>query len=676
MASRRPRPALTKTRLKLLIGAFFLALCIPALLLVRQGFSQLELDAFRRHQVLAEELLAGIDGNLASALQLEETRAFGEYTFLVSGDPASSARRSVLSTFPVAASLPGLVGYFQVDANGELSTPLLPDAGIDARDYGIPEPELAARGALQDRIRKVLAENRLVRQDAAAPSTVAANAVEEIVVTAARVGDAEQPADSEQTLGQAVFDQLLSRNAAAEGAASAGRAASSSEARAEATAPLPAARSVVVDDAAVAGDRDQAQAFEEKETLASELNAPPAAKQESRARVSTFDNELDPFTLSRLDTGYYVIFRNAWRDGRRFVQGALIEPEAFLDAAILQPFRDARWAGRASLFVSYTGREVGFQAASANARFDPALLSARLSPPFADLELRFAAADLPLGPGRDLLIWVSVALLVVLTAGCLVLYRFSWGQTLLLKQQQDFVSAVSHELKTPLTSIRMYGEMLKSGWADDGRKKAYYDYILDESERLSRLIENVLQLARMTRAGPELTLGEHTVAQLIELTKRKVTTQLERAGFTLDVACDEALHDRRVAVDMDSFAQVVINLVDNAIKFAAEADNKTVELKVKAQDGQLLFALRDFGPGVPRAKMRKLFELFYRPENQLTRATRGTGIGLALVKQLTQAMQGQVDVRNREPGAEFVVALPELPAANAAVQRPDDHASL
>jgi len=72
--------------------------------------------------------------------------------------------------------------------------------------------------------------------------------------------------------------------------------------------------------------------------------------------------------------------------------------------------------------------------------------------------------------------------------------------------------------------------------------------------------------------------------------------------------------------------------------------------------------VRDFGPGVPRTKMRKLFELFYRPENELTRATRGTGIGLALVRQLVQAMHGQIDVRNRNPGAEFVIHLPEATA--------------
>src|SRR5205814_961221 len=94
------------------------------------------------------------------------------------------------------------------------------------------------------------------------------------------------------------------------------------------------------------------------------------------------------------------------------------------------------------------------------------------------------------------------------------MYRFAVGQLRHARQQQDFVSAVSHELKTPLTSIRMYGEMLKAGWADDAKKQTYYDYIHSESERLSRLIENVLQLARLTRGSQPLERKRATTAAL------------------------------------------------------------------------------------------------------------------------------------------------------------------
>jgi len=109
-----------------------------------------------------------------------------------------------------------------------------------------------------------------------------------------------------------------------------------------------------------------------------------------------------------------------------------------------------------------------------------------------------------------------------------------------------------------------------------------------------------------------------------------------------------------LTVDADAFAQIFINLVDNALKFSASAATKVVEIGSRREsDGGVLFTVRDFGPGVPKDQMKKIFELFYRPADELTRETVGTGIGLALVQQLATAMDARVDVRNREPGAEF-----------------------
>jgi len=238
------------------------------------------------------------------------------------------------------------------------------------------------------------------------------------------------------------------------------------------------------------------------------------------------------------------------------------------------------------------------------------------------------------------------------------MYRFAVGQMRLARQQQDFVSAVSHELKTPLTSIRMYGEMLKAGWADEAKRQTYYDYIHSESERLSRLIENVLQLARLTRNTQRFDLARATVAELLDLVRSKVTTQVERAGFDLKVR-DETPDGTALVVDADCFAQIFINLVDNALKFSAGATSKTVDIVARrGGDGNVLMTVRDYGPGVPKTQMKKIFELFYRAENELTRETVGTGIGLSLVRQLAAAMGARVDVRNCEPGAEFRLQFP------------------
>jgi signal transduction histidine kinase len=151
------------------------------------------------------------------------------------------------------------------------------------------------------------------------------------------------------------------------------------------------------------------------------------------------------------------------------------------------------------------------------------------------------------------------------------------------------------------------------------------------------------------------------VAELLDLVRSKVANRIEHAGFELRVNCDAGLGATKLDVDADSFVQIAINLVDNAVKFSADSGQRAVDLGMSRQPGgHVAFTVRDYGPGVPRRTMRRLFELFYRPDNELTRATAGTGIGLALVKQLAEAMRGKVDVKNRDPGAEFSVSFPPV----------------
>jgi signal transduction histidine kinase len=204
----------------------------------------------------------------------------------------------------------------------------------------------------------------------------------------------------------------------------------------------------------------------------------------------------------------------------------------------------------------------------------------------------------------------------------------------------------------------MYGEMLREGWATDEKKSLYYDYIFDESERLSRLIANVLQLARMTRNHLQVDTKPLAVAELLDGIRSTVSSQVERAGFELNMRCEPAAGQAIIQADPDGFARIFINLVDNAIKFSASAERKVIDIGAqRLRDGSVQFSVRDYGPGIPGDQMKKIFRLFYRSENELTRETVGTGIGLALVHQLARAMGGQVDVVNREPGAEFRVNI-------------------
>ena len=143
----------------------------------------------------------------------------------------------------------------------------------------------------------------------------------------------------------------------------------------------------------------------------------------------------------------------------------------------------------------------------------------------------------------------------------------------------------------------------------------------------------------MTRNDLHLDLRPVAVAELLDSVRSKVGSLIERAGFALMLSCESQVGEAVIEVDADAFLQILINLVDNAIKFSAKAEIKRIDISAHLERrGNLVLVVRDYGPGVPRDQMRKIFRLFFRSENELTRETVGTGIGLALVHQLALAM--------------------------------------
>lgn len=688
---------LDRKRLRLWLTLFFLALAVPTGILIHQAYSQLKWEAFHQHRMLAEELAARIDGRFIQLINDEEARSFTDYAFLVvAGDPSANfVQRSPLSAYPVASAIPGLIGYFQVDPQGTLSTPLLPQAGAGSRTYGIPADELEQRLALQDRIQQILGQNRLVKGDKATVAGGKASLPEAhrrrskqeelhaLNATAekhagepVRDETAVAPAE-EQGLAQAAFDRLNEAGGGREPkkkqqvVSRFGRVEDLKLDYSYQAEPAAAKQPQISSQSAALLDK---RGVRKERSALPEPQAPVRAEQpgaeariQSEIRIRTFESEIDPFEFSLLDSGHFVLFRQAWRDEQRYIQGALIEQQPFLQGMIKSAFGETALSNMSDLIVAHQGNVFSAFTGQASQRYVSSaeelsgalLYQARLSAPLSDLELIFSITRLPLGPGDTVITWIASILTVVLCGGFYLMYRLGVGQIDLTRQQQDFVSAVSHELKTPLTSIRMYGEMLREGWASEEKKKIYYDYIYDESERLSRLISNVLQLARMTRNDLRVDLKPMTVAELMDGIRSKVSSQIERAGFELNLNCeDEAAV---IQVDADNFIQIIINLVDNAIKFSDKAEMKVIDIACHLRhDGTVLFTIRDYGPGVPRDQVKKIFKLFYRSENELTRETVGTGIGLALVHQLALTMDGQVDVVNRDPGAEFRMSFSAL----------------
>jgi signal transduction histidine kinase len=702
-----------RRRLRVLLVLLFVALVVPTAAVIWQAHGRLKWEAFHQFRSQAEELTQRVDNELAERIAGAEAQRFADYSFInVGGDPAAGVlQRSPLSAYPVEQQMPGLIGYFQVDAEGVFTTPLLPAAGADPAAVGIGAEEYRARLALTREIRGILIDNRLVGERTV--STVAADRIAEPETPLLETEEGAQPVaeykeldedrerydvaarqGAEATFSQQAFDQLSIAAPREQQPAREGTLSDAPQAGADGrTNVYGKVRDLQLDDAlnrksevleasaespwgeaaAEAAQTLSAKRSRRLEKAALPESAPPLLGEASNEpasagdlRITTFESEVDPFEFRLLDSGHFVLFRKVWREGERFIQGALIEQSAFLGEAIEMPFRATALSGMSDLAVGYRDDVIALLPGGGQERYSDAsgmvgalLYRSRLSAPIDAFEVIFSIRRLPSGPGAAVLGWTTLLLAVVFLGGFLAMYRLGMGQIRLARQQQDFVSAVSHELKTPLTSIRMYGEMLREGWADDTRRHQYYEYIHDESERLTRLIENVLRLSSITRNGPRFDLRPSTAGELIDQVESKIASQVERAGFELSFSIDEETRRAEMLIDEDCFVQILINLVDNAIKFSKKAGTRRIDVGAAIVGRQQLrFSVRDYGPGVPRDQMKKIFRLFYRTESELTRETVGTGIGLSIVHQLATAMSGKVDVVNRDPGAEFRVSFP------------------
>jgi signal transduction histidine kinase len=282
--------------------------------------------------------------------------------------------------------------------------------------------------------------------------------------------------------------------------------------------------------------------------------------------------------------------------------------------------------------------------------------------PFTALAATATLSKLPL-EGRDPQSWVlllSLLLGVVGLVGFGALYRMVSVVVHFAERRNNFVAAVSHELKTPLTAIRMYGEILREGMVpSEEKRQEYYGTITAESERLSRLIDNVLELSRLEKGTRSVNPTVGSIGPVLEEVARILRPHARNSGFELEVVSDPDLP--AATFDRDALQQVLINLVDNALKFAKNADDKVVTIACERVGDELMLRVRDRGPGVPLVQVGRVFQPFFRGERELTRRTKGTGIGLALVKGLVEQMGGRVLARNH-PGGGFEVSIALVPA--------------
>jgi signal transduction histidine kinase len=250
---------------------------------------------------------------------------------------------------------------------------------------------------------------------------------------------------------------------------------------------------------------------------------------------------------------------------------------------------------------------------------------------------------------------ILLLLVVSLIAGGLLLVRDAILQRQEALQKTSFVSNVSHELKTPLTSIRMYAELLADNKATKPDvMRQYLNVIVTESERLTRLVNNVLDFGRLEQKRRQYHCEPVKLPEFVMTVLETLKGVLEASEMSLEIKAEA---ESLVLADRDALNRVLVNLVDNACKYAA--DGKSILVTIGNGKKQAFIAVADRGPGIPSTHVKRIFERFFRVDDSVTATVGGSGLGLSIAQQLMHGMGGDLHWSPREGGGSvFTVTLP------------------
>jgi signal transduction histidine kinase len=267
------------------------------------------------------------------------------------------------------------------------------------------------------------------------------------------------------------------------------------------------------------------------------------------------------------------------------------------------------------------------------------------------------AADRAQLSTRRWFVLAGFALTIVLTGvASYVTARAVSHELEVARLQSDFVSAVSHEFRTPLATMRQLSEMLADGRTpSEERRREYYEDLCHESERLNRLVENLLDFGRMEAGAREYRFEVIDASALIRRVAEEFGQEAAGRGYRIDVIADDDLP--HVRGDQEALARALWNLLDNAVKYSPEV--KTVWINAHRENGRVVFSVRDEGLGVAPDEQRRIFDKFVRGAGATAAGIKGTGLGLAMVQRIVTAHGGTVHVMSVErKGSTFTIELP------------------
>jgi len=277
---------------------------------------------------------------------------------------------------------------------------------------------------------------------------------------------------------------------------------------------------------------------------------------------------------------------------------------------------------------------------------------------------RLAAFTLGAGPAGAVgsgamlgLIGALCAVGLALSGLAVYFYRESSRELRQAEQRVSFVNHVSHELKTPLTNIRMYAELLQmTGESKDEKSTRYLDVVVSESQRLSRLIDNVLTFGRQQRKALKLRLSAGVVDEVIGSVLESFRPSLEGKGVKVNFAAGAS---DRVRLDADVLRQIISNLLGNVEKYAPETREALV--RSRREGNRTIISVSDRGPGIPPTERENVFKPFVRLSSRVSDGVAGTGIGLSIARELARLHGGDLTLESSEAGATFLVTLVTQP---------------
>jgi signal transduction histidine kinase len=573
------------------------------------SYSQLQLNAQYAYKEHAFLVLQMLNQRFVDDMTIEDQRSYSEYRFIravpvIGGEEITL---SELANFPLRSHFKGIVGHFQMDPDGTLRTPILPDGVLEK----IPMADRNKREAVLYKLQTILMKQNF------------------------RIGEINnikpQPRDSIESVLDQIYKQDLGLNSKAQKKAQLKR-----EKRFEQTS--------------------------EKESFAFNVES---AKMDAfgllRTNLDTthvMEVEIEPFQAT-FDNTHIIFYRNVKRGTEIFVQGFIVELRTYLMNLVSNEIKF--YPQEQNLVIEFMSQNKTLLAYGDSYKSSTLLLTSPLPSPLANITLNMYVTQKESAPGSGILLFLGIAMLVVLGGGLICIYKLTQSQLALASKRQDFVSAVSHELKTPLTAIRMYAELLQNSWvANEEKRQKYYNQIASETERLTRLIQNVLNLSKLDGNRWNVQLRRDRPKGVLDDFVATYSKNVEKQGFELTVSSDTDVKDITLMMDRDAIMQILMNLVDNSLKFSKNADYKMINIELRLKDTDLYLAVRDYGPGIPQAEMTKVFQEFYRVENEMTRQTSGTGIGLSMVKKLCTLTNMKIELENANPGLRTKIHFPPL----------------